>query len=151
MHTAEGQEELSDSPNSDKMPDQETTKAGIFVFSHSMDLLLATRRALELTGQVRPADTAPFTFVLPAPVKELCTKIHGELKRRSAADHLKPFEAAPTICEFGRPTLLTGIGLPDHGSIEQSRILIILKEHSGSLPDQMSQLSQLHMFRDAAA
>jgi DNA-binding CsgD family transcriptional regulator len=102
---------------------------GILLLTSSMQLLYRDRRTWELCGQINKSQNGKSANgVLPPAVAELCAEIMKTLQVRTEAKDWEHFRVKRIIGDPKRPVLLRGVGLPDRGGIQQSRILITMEE-----------------------
>ena len=103
-------------------------RPGILIFSHRQKLLHVNRRALELTGQLDPAEIEPGCRIHSGPVYELRNGIQAALDHRRNADIWELVEVKRVIFETERKILVRGFGLSDRKAPGYSRIVIVLEE-----------------------
>jgi hypothetical protein len=103
-------------------------RSGILIFSRGQKLLHANRRALELTGHLHQAEVGTVGEIHSAPVRELRSAIQAAMDHRRAANIWEPFKLKRVIFEGRRKLLVSGFGLTDRSSHDDSRIVIVLDE-----------------------
>lgn len=128
---------------------------GILVFSHSLQLQYANRRALEELNSGQTTNESG-SVALPARLLELRDHIRETLDDRLMADIEEPFEVSRAVSECGQRLLFRGFGQPN-GSGSEARIIILLEDLKAAEPEtsqqshpRMSTVEPLADFRAAA-
>lgn len=111
-------------PTSERRPG-----SGILVFTTSLQLLHRNPQALELSRRMSQAETGTAaSAIFPKAVTDLCDEVRRRLHIRIDAEDWAQFQVQRLIGEGHRPVILQGIGVPDRGGLNRSRILIVMKE-----------------------
>ncbi|TLY27630.1 MAG: hypothetical protein E6K63_10435 [Nitrospirae bacterium] len=99
------------------------------VFNTSLQVLHRNPEAVELSRRIQRAETEAVSGdVLPRVVTDLCHKIRRDLQVRIDAGNWGQFQVRRLIGAPQELVVLNGIGLPDRGGWQRSRILIVMKE-----------------------
>ena len=103
--------------------------SGVLVFNTSLQVLHRNPEAVELSRRIQQAETGTVSGdVLPRVVTDLCHKIRRDLQLRIDAGNWGQFQVRRSIGTPQELVVLNGIGLPDRGGWQRSRILIMMKE-----------------------
>jgi hypothetical protein len=103
--------------------------SGVLVFNTSLQVLHRNPEAVELSRRIQQAETGTVSGdVLPRVVTDLCHKIRRDLQVRIDAGNWGQFQVRRLIGAPQELVVLNGIGLPDRGGWQRSRILIVMKE-----------------------
>ncbi|TLY17089.1 MAG: hypothetical protein E6K69_02675 [Nitrospirae bacterium] len=103
--------------------------SGILVFNTSLQVLHRNPEAVELSRRIQQAETGTGSGdVLPRVITDLCHKIRRDLQIRIDAGNWGQFQVRRLIGAPQELVVLNGIGLPDRGGWQRSRILIMMKE-----------------------
>jgi DNA-binding CsgD family transcriptional regulator len=102
---------------------------GILLLSSSMQMLYRDRRTWELCAEINKIQSGTAANgVLPPAVAEVAAEIMKTLQVRTEAKDWEHFRVKRIIGDQKRSVLLRGVGLPDRGGIQHSRILITMEE-----------------------
>jgi hypothetical protein len=113
---------------------------GFLVFSRSLQLQYANRRALELIRNMNDTMTEAGSIMLSIPLLELRDQVRGSLDSR-LKDHLwEPFEVSRVVSRGGQQFLIRGFGYPNREAMLYSRIVIVLEEFRSVEKDMSYQL-----------
>ena len=66
--------------------------------------------------------------MLPKVVTDLCYEVRRGLQIRIDSEDWAQFQVQRLIGDVDKPVVLQGIGVPNRGGLERSRILIVMKE-----------------------
>jgi len=122
--------------NPDREPDESADPtvhlrpgSGILVFTTSLQVLHSNPQALDLSRRMSRAEIATAAGgIFPKAVTDLCHEVRSRLQVRIDAENWTQFLLQRQIGEGHSPVVLQGIGVPDRGGLQQSRILIVMKE-----------------------
>ena len=108
---------------------------GLLVLASPRRLLHINQRAIELMRQLMALDdgqaqkTAINGF-LPAPLFEVCAEVFQLIRDRTEMEDPRRFEIKRKVITPSQSVLIRGFGLPDHGSLDRSRVVMLLEERS---------------------
>ncbi|MGH7204692.1 MAG: hypothetical protein ACREI2_00630 [Nitrospiraceae bacterium] len=112
------------SPSAERRPG-----SGILVFTTSLQVLHRNPQALELSRRIKEAENGTGARDLfPRVVTDLCDEIRRGLQIRIDAGNCAQFQVRRLSGDAPKAVVLHGIGLPDRGGLQQSRILIVMEE-----------------------
>jgi len=122
--------------NPDREPDESVRTiserrpgSGILVFTSCLQLLHRNSQALALSRRIMEAETGTGARdVFPRVVTELCDEIKRGLQIRIDAGNCAQFQVRRLSGDAPEAVVLHGIGLPDRGGLQESRILIVMVE-----------------------
>jgi DNA-binding CsgD family transcriptional regulator len=102
---------------------------GILLFSVELQLMHMNQLAWELSRKIIQAQNGKVaTGVLPMAVTELCAEVVTALQVRTYVKDWEQVRIMRVVSTPKPPVLLRAFGLPDHGGIQQARILILMEE-----------------------
>lgn len=104
------------------------SQPGILIFSYGQKLLHISRRAMEFTGRLDPAEFGPDDEIPLAPVQKFRVMIQKTLDERTQAGLWGSFESDGTVFDVARKLMIRGFGIANQHSHDHSRIVIVLDE-----------------------
>lgn len=121
---------------------------GILLFSTSMKLMWADRRAWELCKRLGVKKDGRSPGLLPEPILEVGARVMRALKDNPGVKDWEQFQNRRVIRESGKPVLLCGYGIPDQARPAQSRILVVAQELGFQEDAALEQAKEMYRFSD---
>lgn len=108
---------------------------GLLVLASPRRLLHINQRAIELMRYLMALDQEQATEtaangLLPAPLFEVCADVFLLMRDRTEMEDSRRFEIKRKVITPSKSVLIRGFGLPDHGNLDRSRIVVLLEERS---------------------
>ncbi|TLY29756.1 MAG: hypothetical protein E6K63_04020 [Nitrospirae bacterium] len=106
---------------------------GLLVLASPRRLLHINQRAIELMRELTALDQGQgkktaANGLLPAPLFEVCTEVFQLIRDRNEMEDPRRFEIKRKVITPSQSVLIRGFGLPDHGDLSQSRMVVLLEE-----------------------
>ena len=106
---------------------------GLLVLASPRRLLHINQRAIELMRQLMALDQGQVTEtaargLLPGPLFEVCADVFQLIRDRTEMEDPRQFEIKRKVITPSQSVLIRGFGLPDHGNLDRSRIVVLLEE-----------------------
>src|SRR5437867_5988458 len=127
-----------------RAPDWEPDQSGVVLQNHREGpsllvlasprrLLHINQRAIELMRQLMALDQGQAketaaNGLLPAPLFEVCAEVFQLIRDRTEMEDPRRFEIKRKVITPSQSMLIRAFGLPDHGDLSQSRMVVLLEE-----------------------
>jgi len=99
----------------------------IMLFNSALKLLYQDREAWQLCTELNQEAEKSARGLLPASVIELCSEVKKQLQLRTHAKDWEQFRVKRLLANSQRPVLLSGVGLPNPESPEETQILVTME------------------------